>query len=119
MAVAGMTLDIRVVLKETPDGLAGTIDIPQQGASGLSLRHVTRDGDRVRFELPAGPGLAVFDGRLEEGRIAGTFTQAAGTAGNYVKFTVTAGGFTLTATPISGTNPTLRAPVNAIQIVPR
>jgi hypothetical protein len=50
---------------------------------------------------------------------SGTFTQAAGTAGNYVKFTVTAGGFTLTATPISGTNPTLRAPVNAIQIVPR
>lgn len=76
IAVAGVTLDIRVVLKDTPGGLAGTIDIPQQGASGLSLRNVTRDGDRVRFELPAGPGLAVFDGRLEEGRITGTFTQA-------------------------------------------
>ena len=50
---------------------------------------------------------------------SGTFTPAAGTPGNYVKFTLTAAGFTLTATPISGTNPTLRAPINAIQIVPR
>jgi hypothetical protein len=50
---------------------------------------------------------------------SGSFTQAAGTAGNYVKFTITAGGFTLTATPVSGTNTTLRAPINALQIVPR
>lgn len=50
---------------------------------------------------------------------SGTFTQAAGSAGNYVKFTIATAGFTLTATPVSGTNPTLRAPVNAIQIVPR
>ncbi len=37
--------------------------------------------------------------------------------GNYVKFTVTASGFTLTATPV-GTFGTRRAPVNAVQIVP-
>jgi len=50
---------------------------------------------------------------------SGTFVQASGGAGNYVKFTITGEGFTLTATPMTGTNATLRAPVNAIQIVPR
>jgi len=47
-----------------------------------------------------------------------TFTRASNTNGNYVKFTINAGGFTLTAAPVSGTNATLRAPVNGIQIVP-
>jgi hypothetical protein len=47
-----------------------------------------------------------------------TFTQASSSAGNYVKFTVTAAGFTITATPGTSTG-TRRAPVNAIQIVPR
>ncbi len=50
---------------------------------------------------------------------SGTFTQASGTPGNYVKFTIDGDGFTLVATPATGTNATLRAPVNAIQIVPR
>ena len=50
---------------------------------------------------------------------SGTFAQASGGPGNYVKFTINGDGFTLTATPMTGTNPTLRAPVNAIQIVPR
>jgi hypothetical protein len=50
---------------------------------------------------------------------SGTFTQASGTPGNYVKFTIDGDGFTLVATPRTGTNATLRAPVNAIQIVPR
>src|SRR4029079_12499495 len=49
----------------------------------------------------------------------GTFTQASGTPGNYDKFAITGDGFTLVATPVSGTNAPLRAPVNAIQIVPR
>jgi hypothetical protein len=50
---------------------------------------------------------------------SGTFTQASGTPGNCVKFTIDGDGFTLVATPRTGTNATLRAPVNAIQIVPR
>jgi hypothetical protein len=50
---------------------------------------------------------------------SGTFVQASGGAGNYVRFTISGDRFTLTATPMTGTNPTLRAPVNAIQIVPR
>jgi hypothetical protein len=48
---------------------------------------------------------------------SGTFTKAATSTGNYVKFTITGSGFTLTAKPVTGTNATLRAPVNGIQIV--
>jgi hypothetical protein len=49
---------------------------------------------------------------------AGTYTQAQNSSGNYVRFRINGGQFTLTATPVSGSNATLRAPVNAIQIVP-
>jgi len=49
---------------------------------------------------------------------AGTFTKAANSTGNYVKFTITGSGFTLSARPMTGTNATLRAPVNGVQIVP-
>jgi hypothetical protein len=50
---------------------------------------------------------------------SGTFIDAAGGAGNYVKFTVTAGEFTVAAMPASASTVTRRAPINAIQIVPR
>jgi hypothetical protein len=49
---------------------------------------------------------------------SGTFTQANSSAGNYVKFTIQATGFTLTATPGSSTDQYPRAPVNGIQIIP-
>ena len=48
----------------------------------------------------------------------GTFTQANNSVGNYVKFTITATGFTVTAAPVSSTDTHLRAPVNGIQIIP-
>src|SRR6185312_16651880 len=50
---------------------------------------------------------------------SGAFTQAINTNGNYVKFSsIQATAFTITATPISASINVLRAPVNAIQIVP-
>jgi hypothetical protein len=48
---------------------------------------------------------------------SGTLAQSSGTSGNYVKFTISGNGFTLTATPGASTSATRRAPVNAIQIV--
>jgi hypothetical protein len=50
---------------------------------------------------------------------SGTFTRAADSTGNYVKFSIVGGGFTLTAVPGVSTNTTRRAPVNAIEIVPQ
>ena len=45
------------------------------------------------------------------------FTQANNSNGNFVKFSINASGFTLTATPGSASSGPLRAPVNGIQIV--
>jgi len=61
-----------------PDGNAwqGTIDIPQQGAHRLALRNVRFEPPQAHFELAAGPGVAVFDGKLDGDRIAGNFSQA-------------------------------------------
>jgi hypothetical protein len=54
---------------------------------------------------------------LANTHFSGTFTQATGGSGNYVKFSITATGFAVTATPLTSTTTSLRAPLNAIQIV--
>ena len=77
--VASMTLTIRVVFTDTDGTLGATIDIPQQGAKDIALRAVSLNGPTVHFELPAGPGVAVFDGTLAGDRIAGAFTQGPAT----------------------------------------
>ena len=48
---------------------------------------------------------------------SGSFIQASGSNGNYVKFRISASGFTVTGTP-SGSFGTRRAPINGVQIVP-
>jgi uncharacterized protein len=68
-------LAITVEFRAEGDALNGTIDIPQQGAKGLALRALTVKGPDVRFELPTGGAVAVFEGRIDGDRIAGTFTQ--------------------------------------------
>lgn len=73
--VSGVTLQIHVVFADGSGGLSAAIDIPQQGAKGLPLRAVRFEGAAVRFELPAGPGVAVFDGTLDGDLITGSFTQ--------------------------------------------
>jgi hypothetical protein len=69
-------LQIVVEFKQADSGWQGTIDIPQQGARGLPLQTVRFDASQVHFELQAGPGLAVFDGKLEGNKISGNFSQA-------------------------------------------
>jgi pimeloyl-ACP methyl ester carboxylesterase len=74
--IQGMDLQIAVTLTGGDTDLKGTIDIPQQGAKGLALTKVSVQGTKVHFELPAGPGVAVFDGEQAGDRITGTFDQA-------------------------------------------
>lgn len=57
------------------DKLRATIDIPQQGAAGIPLINVQYGDDSVYFELPAPPGLAVFDGKRDGNSITGVFRQ--------------------------------------------
>jgi CubicO group peptidase (beta-lactamase class C family) len=72
----GSPLEIHVDAKRSGSTWQATIDIPQQGAEGLALEAVQFRPPQVHFELQAGPGLAVFDGKLDGGRITGTFSQA-------------------------------------------
>ena len=46
------------------------------------------------------------------------FTQANNSSGNYVKFSINASGFTLTATPGTASDGVARSPINGLQIVP-
>jgi CubicO group peptidase (beta-lactamase class C family) len=78
IALPGSSLQIHVDLKQAAGAWQGTIDIPQQGASGLALQAVRFDAPQVHFELQAGPGLAVFDGKLGGDKISGDFSQAGG-----------------------------------------
>ncbi len=74
--IAAQELIIKLDFKQTGDSLAATIDIPQQRANGLPLKNIRYHHPSVHFELPAGPGLAVFDGETTDSSIAGKFTQA-------------------------------------------
>jgi hypothetical protein len=98
--------------------------------SGLAVRaydvYVYADGDNKEYTRSAIYRLTAGGTTSEIGltdlartNFSGTFTPAAGSPGNYVRFTVNSGDFTIAAIPSSGSNSTLRAPVNGIQIVPR
>jgi len=75
IVIVGQELAIAVDIRPGPGGVAATIDIPQQGARGLPLGAVRLEPPRVRFELQTGGSAAVFDGRIDGDRIAGSFTQ--------------------------------------------
>ena len=76
LTIGPQTLRITVHFTTGETGLRATIDIPQQGATSVQLQNVSYDDSRVYMELPAGPGLAVFDGRQVGDSIGGAFTQA-------------------------------------------
>ena len=76
ISVMGSELKIMVTFRTNGDSLSATIDIPQQMAIGLPLRNVSWRPPETHFELPAGPGLALFDGRIANDSVSGDFTQA-------------------------------------------
>ncbi len=95
--------------------VAGTYDV-----------YVYADGDNRTYWRSAaysisGPGIAASTVTLVDAagaNFSGSFATD-DDGGNYVRFTITGSGFTLTATPLAGGNASFRAPVNGIQIVPR
>jgi uncharacterized protein len=74
--IQGHELNIKVDFKSADAGLSASIDIPQQNAKSLPLKNVRYEDPKVYFELPAGPGLATFDGERKDSLITGKFTQA-------------------------------------------
>jgi pimeloyl-ACP methyl ester carboxylesterase len=69
---------IKVDLMREGDHLAGTIDIPTQGAAGLPLDKFQVDGERVTFVIKGVPGDPTFSGKLANGEISGDFYQGGG-----------------------------------------
>lgn len=76
ISIMGQELKFAVHFSEADGVLKATMDVPQQGAMGLPLTQVRHDGDKVHFELVAGPGVAVFDGVIAAGAMEGDFLQA-------------------------------------------
>ena len=76
ISVLGTELKIMVTFATHGDSVSASIDIPQQMAIGMELRNVSWRPPKTHFELPAGPGLAVFDGTIVKDSINGEFTQA-------------------------------------------
>ncbi|MGH7178809.1 MAG: alpha/beta hydrolase family protein, partial [Tepidisphaeraceae bacterium] len=73
--IPGMGLVVRVDLTHDADKWSGTIDIPQQGARGLRLSSIVIEGADISFSIRGLPGSPTFAGKLDAGRISGTFTQ--------------------------------------------
>jgi PQQ-like domain len=88
--------------------------------------YVYVDGDNKSYDRTgaytiSGSGITPTTIELTDAantNFSSTFKQASNSPGNYVKFTVTAGAFTVTAVPGEADSTTRRAPVNGIQIVP-
>jgi beta-lactam-binding protein with PASTA domain len=88
--------------------------------------YVYADGDNRAFDRSAaytisGAGMVPTTGTLTDAantNFETTFTLADDSNGNYVKFTITGTGFTVSATPLAPLVGTRRAPLNGIQIVP-
>jgi hypothetical protein len=83
ISVIGQTLPMSVHFTTGDVGLGATIDI--QGATGLALQNVSYGETKVHMELPAGAGLAVFDGEHVGDSIGGAFTQAGITGTFFLK----------------------------------
>ena len=89
--------------------------------------YVYADGDNRSYARTAaytvtGPGITPTTITLTDPagtNFSGTLTRADNSSGNYAKFSISGSSFTLTATPLTGGNATLRAPINGLQIVPR
>jgi hypothetical protein len=69
------TLRIVFHIVNTEDGLTATADSPDQGAKGMPVTSVTRNGESLKFEMKA--VAAAFDGKIsaDHATITGTFTQ--------------------------------------------
>jgi pimeloyl-ACP methyl ester carboxylesterase len=75
VALPGAPLNVKIDLTLLALAWKGTIDIPQQNATGLALDPITVAGDAVRFTIAGVPGDPTFDGKIAGDSITGTFTQ--------------------------------------------
>ncbi|MCG9134710.1 alpha/beta fold hydrolase [Candidatus Poribacteria bacterium] len=81
--IPGQPIAVKIDLTVNDGDWSGTIDIPAQGAKGLSLSDilvVEEDSSlRVKFSILGVPGNPTFDGKLQDGAISGPFSQGGAT----------------------------------------
>jgi hypothetical protein len=132
LPIADQAGNVRMMRGYLDDRLGDATTVTVTGlpsnASGYAI-YVYADGDngtatRTGNYQISGTGITTTSISLTDAantNFSGSFTQATASSpvGNYVKFMITATGFTLTVTPGAASDGTPRAPVNAIQIVPR
>jgi len=77
IVVPGGGLDVVLSIQQGGDGLAGTIDIPEQGARALPLVGFSSVGDTLLFTIRDVPGDPTFHGRFSNAAdsLAGAFVQ--------------------------------------------
>lgn len=77
--IPGQSLAVKVDLATDNSDWSGTIDIPTQGAKGLTLSDIlveeNDEGVHVKFSIHGVPGNPTFDGKLQDGAINGKFSQ--------------------------------------------
>ena len=81
LSVAEVTLDFTITFSRSEGtALAGTIDIPAQGAAGIALGNIKTDGLKISFIIddPGAQGSPTFEGELDKAgkTITGTFSQS-------------------------------------------
>lgn len=77
--IPGQSLAVKVDLTINDSDWSGTIDIPTQGAKGLTLSDIlVEENDEsvhVKFSIHGVPGNPTFDGKLQDGAINCKFSQ--------------------------------------------
>jgi dienelactone hydrolase len=69
---------MRVMMRQEPAGLTGAVDLPDQYATGYSLKDVALNDATLTFSFSDALPPALFSGVLRRGRIVGTFASADG-----------------------------------------
>jgi hypothetical protein len=71
-------LAVRVELRRDGDAWAGSIDIPQQGATDLPLEAIEVAGNAARFSIRGLSGEPTFEGTVAGDGMTGSFRQGGG-----------------------------------------
>lgn len=75
-------LRIIVHISQAKDGsLSGTMDSPDQGASGIPITKIAYEGPKLHFECASIPGDAHYDGTVskDKSQITGAWSQSGAT----------------------------------------
>jgi hypothetical protein len=128
--ISGSTSNIHMMTGYLDNGNQNTTTVTVAGLPSSSTGYdiyVYTDGDNETAKVTgtyqiSGSGITTTSIQAIDPanvNFSGTFTQANNSNGNYVKFTaIQATGFTIKGIPTTASDNVLRAPINAIQIVP-